>query len=194
MGRFRFCSAACERLSTRRTRRCAACGEPFEAEALVGQARYRKTCSPQCAKQLIRSSLAKTLAGPRPKPRRRSRPCVDCPTLVLAPRKRCEPCLAVWRAEQLRAKHRRRRALKRGGVAEPYTLAEIAARDGHRCQLCRRKVDMTLTGCHPKAPSIDHVIPIDVGGDDTRANVQLAHFGCNSRKGVRGSQQLALVG
>ena len=30
--------------------------------------------------------------------------------------------------------------------------------------------------------------------DDVKANVQLAHFGCNSSKGARGSQQLALVG
>lgn len=82
----------------------------------------------------------------------------------------------------------------RNAPSEPYTLAEIAARDRHRCQLCRRDVDMTMVAPDPKAPSIDHVVPLVAGGDDTRANVQLAHFGCNSSKGARGSQQLALVG
>jgi len=47
---------------------------------------------------------------------------------------------------------------------------------------------------HAKAPTVDHVVPVSEGGDDTRANVQLAHFRCNSVKGPRGSQQLALVG
>jgi len=47
---------------------------------------------------------------------------------------------------------------------------------------------------HPKAPTVDHIVPVSEGGDDTRANVQLAHFVCNSVKGARGSQQLALIG
>ncbi|MFC8277198.1 HNH endonuclease [Streptomyces sp. NPDC057271] len=92
------------------------------------------------------------------------------------------------------AKCRRRRAAKRGGVSEPYTLAEIAERDGRRCKLCGGRVAMTQKVPHPKAPTIDHVVPVSEGGDDTRANVQLAHFVCNSAKGARGSQQLALIG
>ncbi|MFE2041664.1 HNH endonuclease [Streptomyces sp. NPDC059477] len=92
------------------------------------------------------------------------------------------------------AKNRRRRAAKRGGVSEQYTLAAIAARDRFVCRLCRRRVAMKQVVPHPKAPTIDHVIPVCEGGDDTRANVQLACFRCNSVKGPRGSQQLALIG
>lgn len=92
------------------------------------------------------------------------------------------------------AKNRRRRAAKRGGVSEPYTLAQIAERDRHRCQLCGKRVSMDVKAPNPQAPSIDHVMPVSEGGDDTRANVQLAHFGCNSSKGARGCQQLALIG
>ncbi|MDX3353901.1 HNH endonuclease signature motif containing protein [Streptomyces sp. ME01-24h] len=62
------------------------------------------------------------------------------------------------------------------------------------CGLCGGRVAMKQTVPHPKAPTIDHVVPISEGGDDTRANVQLAHFLCNSSKGPRGSQQLALIG
>jgi hypothetical protein len=37
--------------------------------------------------------------------------------------------------------------------------------------------------------------PLSRGGDDTRANVQLAHFLCNARKGAAGGgEQLALIG
>lgn len=91
-------------------------------------------------------------------------------------------------------KNRRRRAAKRGGVSEPYTTAEIAARDRFICRLCGKRVAMKQVVPHPKAPTVDHIVPVSEGGDDTRANVQLAHFVCNSVKGARGSQQLALIG
>ncbi|MFF3128519.1 HNH endonuclease [Streptomyces sp. NPDC057908] len=92
------------------------------------------------------------------------------------------------------AKCRRRRAAKRGGVSEPYTLLQIAERDRGRCGLCGQRVLMAAKVPHSKAPTIDHVVPVSEGGDDTRANVQLAHFRCNSVKGARGAQQLALIG
>ncbi|GGM64177.1 hypothetical protein GCM10012275_38400 [Longimycelium tulufanense] len=73
-------------------------------------------------------------------------------------------------------------------------MAEIVVRDNSRCGLCGRKVRLSYKAPHPLSPTIDHVVPLAAGGDDTRANVQLAHFGCNSRKGTGGSQQLALIG
>jgi 5-methylcytosine-specific restriction endonuclease McrA len=92
-------------------------------------------------------------------------------------------------------KNRRRRALKRGSASERYSLVEIAVRDRHRCKLCGKRVAMKIKVPNLMAPTIDHVIPISHGGDDTKANVQLAHFGCNNRKSNRGGgEQLALVG
>jgi 5-methylcytosine-specific restriction endonuclease McrA len=98
-------------------------------------------------------------------------------------------------AKKRRKQHeRRRRRLLAAAVHEPYTLAEIAARDRYTCGLCRKSVPMTLRVPHPKAPTIDHLVPVSDGGDDTRANVQLAHFICNSRRGAGGVVQLALLG
>lgn len=91
-------------------------------------------------------------------------------------------------------KKRAERARKRNAVREPYTLAEIAERDGYRCKLRGCKVRMDRVVPHPRAPTIDHVVPLSISLDDTRANVQLACFQCNSLKGVRGSQQLAMFG
>ncbi|MEV8548326.1 HNH endonuclease signature motif containing protein [Streptomyces glaucescens] len=82
-------------------------------------------------------------------------------------------------------KNRRRRAAKHGGLSEPYSLAEIAVRDGFRCGLCGDEVPMTVQVPSPLAPTIDHIMPLSKGGDDTRTNVQLAHFRCNSVKGNR---------
>jgi 5-methylcytosine-specific restriction endonuclease McrA len=107
-------------------------------------------------------------------------------------RTKCDPC---------RDSSKRRRKLyerkRKSGTfeSEPYTLTEIAFRDGFRCGLCRKTVDMKLTVPASGAPTIDHLIPIsEVGGHDIKANVQLAHFICNSRRGARGTVQLLLVG
>lgn len=95
--------------------------------------------------------------------------------------------------EAYRRKNRRRRAAD--VTSETYTLAEIAARDRFRCGLCQRKVDMSKASPHPRSPTIDHIVPLSISRDDTRANVQLAHRDCNTRKGVRAmGEQLALIG
>lgn len=90
-----------------------------------------------------------------------------------------------------RRKNARRRLLGRSGR---YKLADIAARDGHRCHLCNRKVDMSLSGDHKQGPTIDHLIPLADGGDDVASNVALAHRSCNCARGSRGTAQLRLVG
>jgi 5-methylcytosine-specific restriction endonuclease McrA len=52
----------------------------------------------------------------------------------------------------------------------------ILRRDGHRCQYCGRG-DLPLT--------LDHVLPLSRGGDDTWENLVCACVGCNNRKGDR---------
>lgn len=163
---------------------CAQCGDTFEAS----RQRY---CSARCAAEAKRASdRARSAARPKVHPPGKCRQCGK----DIARGAKCADCLATSRLERKRRERRRRRVLKRGAAAEPYTLAEIAARDRNVCQLCRRRVAMTKAVPHPKAPTIDHVLPLAAGGDDTRANVQLAHFECNWMKRDGGTQQLALVG
>lgn len=109
-------------------------------------------------------------------------------------RKRCDECLRKRRRDRGRRDKIRRKRIRAGAKREPYTLAYIAERDRNRCGLCRKRVSMTKSVPHPKAPTIDHILPLAAGGDDTRANVQLACFECNWRKRDGGTQQLALVG
>jgi 5-methylcytosine-specific restriction endonuclease McrA len=50
---------------------------------------------------------------------------------------------------------------------------------------------------HPRAPTIDHVVPLSQGGADAPWNVKTAHFMCNSEKGDRtmpDGEQLMLIG
>src|SRR6185503_15219187 len=98
-------------------------------------------------------------------------------------RNKCDECLAASRRRRKQSERRRRRAL-RTVARESYTVAEIAARDRYACGICHRRVAMTQAVPHPKAPTIDHIIPLSEHGPDTKANVRLAHFICNSRRGV----------
>lgn len=118
----------------------------------------------------------------------------SCGVVLAFKRMLCDACREEHQRQAKRQEHRRRRALKRGVSTEPYTIAEIAARDRYRCGFCRKQVAMTKIVPHPKSPVIDHIIPLADGGDDTRANVQLAHFICNSLAGATGIKQAALFG
>jgi 5-methylcytosine-specific restriction endonuclease McrA len=76
--------------------------------------------------------------------------------------------------EWKRAQDAARYAMTRGAVdAERFTLDEIAARDHGICYLCGREA---------QSPTMDHVIPVSLGGPHTRVNVRLACRSCNSRK------------
>lgn len=80
----------------------------------------------------------------------------------------------------------RRRAAQRGGVSVPYGRTDVFARDHWVCQLCGKRVKRRAVVPHPRAPVIDHIVPLaagaEVGGVDAPWNVQCAHFLCNSIK------------
>ena len=100
----------------------------------------------------------------------------------------------VYHAEKWATDHEyrdRRRAAKTryhrllaSAKSEPYTRQEIFARDGWVCGICDEPVDPDLRAPDPKSASIDHVVPLSLGGDDTPANVRLAHLGCNVSRGA----------
>lgn len=102
---------------------------------------------------------------------------------------------ATRRATLRRKTQQRRARLKGDPDAELIDRDDIGDRDGWRCGLCATKVDRTLPYPHPKSASLDHIVPLSVGGKHVLTNVQIAHFGCNMAKGNRGGgEQLLLVG
>ena len=81
--------------------------------------------------------------------------------------------------EGQRRRRRNRRHRKVSG--ERVDLWKIAERDRCKCHLCGYHIDMTLAGTNDEwAPSLDHMVPLCVGGTDTSDNVSLAHRRCNS--------------
>lgn len=114
------------------------------------------------------------------------RPCKLCaePTGGTGTIPYCEICRPIREWQRNYDKTRARRCRMNGGACEPYTIATVAMMSSGICALCDRPVE-NAPAPHPLSPTVDHIIPIARGGDDTLANVQLAHWGCNSRKGAR---------
>lgn len=81
------------------------------------------------------------------------------------------------------AKKHRRRARERAAFVEDVDPAVVYVRDGGVCWLCSRPVPRVVGDA--LSPSLDHVVPLVRGGDHSYANVRLAHFVCNARKGAR---------
>ena len=94
-----------------------------------------------------------------------------------------EHCLKVRREhyranrEKYLAYSAKRKALKRGAEHIPYTRTEIYERDNGMCRLCDKPLDNV-----PNGFSIDHIVPLALGGADTPANLQLTCQPCNRAK------------
>lgn len=148
----------------------------------------------------------------RSKALRDTRSCVRCgatfTTIMTAKRKTCDSrkmcrpvrvchcgttfvartIAQVWCTRQCFQWHadvaRRARGAFRGHEVAANRLV-IAARDGWTCRLCGDPVSRRLKWPHPLSASLDHIIPLSLGGSPEITNVQLAHLRCNIRKGAR---------
>lgn len=93
--------------------------------------------------------------------------------------RRCNPVRRVnaRRAEQ--ARRARKAGVPVGRVASRDAIGE---RDGWRCGICKRAVKPSLRYPNLMAPTLDHIIPLALGGAHSTHNLQIAHSICNSRK------------
>lgn len=109
--------------------------------------------------------------------------CIKCNRLVLSivgsrKRKYCSDKCA-----KKAAKHKR---LYRNGNSysgfNPFTVFE---RDKFICQLCGIKTLKSKRGStHPRAPELDHIIPLSKGGEHSERNTQCCCRRCNGKKGA----------
>lgn len=100
----------------------------------------------------------------------------------------------------------RREKLKENGEIDwGLSLAKLVKRDKNMCHICGKKCDtkdyIEVDGAFiagNQYPSIDHVLPVSMGGTHTWNNVKLAHRQCNSIKSntatyTRADGQMALA-
>lgn len=92
-------------------------------------------------------------------------------------------------------KRARRRARLAGARVGRVDRERVFVRDGYRCHLCGFKTNPSASVPDLRAPTLDHIVPLSLGGEHSMVNVACACFGCNSRKSNVGfGDQLALFG
>lgn len=73
-----------------------------------------------------------------------------------------------------------------GGRAAQRMLDYLLSTRPHICVRCRLPIDVRLRGTrHRMRPSVEHLRPRSLGGQDTEDNLALAHLSCNSARGNR---------
>lgn len=173
-GRSPTCCTACrERYGSKRTAKwiCAVCGVSFIG---VDKA-TTQFCSTKCA----------GAARVRPRPH-----CLACGkrTGNLKTTFCSVQCGNTYRWRDLQRKPRksgtsdRRRCREFGIKYSELDRWEIFERDNWTCGICKTAVDQSLKYPHPLSISLDHIVPLSVGGVHSAENAQCAHLRCNLQK------------
>lgn len=98
-----------------------------------------------------------------------------------------------WQAQRARGRFKRR-VLEESAYVEDVYRWEIMERDNWTCHLCTKKIPKDVEYPHPKYGSLDHLVPVSLGGEHSKRNIAAAHLRCNIIKGNRAAgEQLAIV-
>lgn len=79
--------------------------------------------------------------------------------------------------EEKAEQSRRRRARMRDAIIGPIDTGAIKERDRMVCCICGKRVA-------EKDFSLDHTVPLSLGGPHTQENLRVAHRNCNKRRGA----------
>lgn len=156
-------------------RSCEVCAKRFVART-AGQAR----CSEACARRgRARAAEPNTFAV---------RTCKGCgheyqPTYGRRHAAYCSnKCSHAANARINRQARRARERTARVHRVDPFRVFE---RDGWRCRECNEATPILLRGTYdPRAPELDHIIPLSKGGAHSYRNTQCLCRECNGRKGA----------
>jgi len=174
-----------------RQRVCAICGNPFEGKTSKSQ-----YCSRECElEEERRRSSALDKAKFQPK----HITCKQCGKTFTTQYgdKRSEFCSKKCLKRYIRKgreSNHRKRARKYGCEYKPVKPLTIFERDNWTCRICGRKTPKRLRGTiDNRAPELDHIIPLSLGGGHIEGNLQCACRECNGNKGARLVVQLPLM-
>jgi 5-methylcytosine-specific restriction endonuclease McrA len=158
---------------------CAACGLPF-------QARKPELC-------FCSSECGKYPALPRF--------CPNCRIVIGKSAQRCDVCRKakadlIRQSDRYKAQRKRtkvtRRARTRGVIRATIGLVEVLKRCGRECYICGCVTDPYSTH-NGESATLDHVVPLALGGWHDMVNLRIACRNCNSLKGAKYTGQLMLT-
>ena len=169
---------------------CEVCGHDFMAKTAKA-----RICGKRCgnAKYLGLTVAPFQIMNPRP--------CLACgarfkPTVNWRAKfcsKACREKSPAIRTYRAKARVLRRELVADGDDVDPFYIFE---RDKWTCNCCGAKSSKSLRGKrHPRAPHLDHIMPVSKGGEHTKENLQLLCRTCNlSKNDGSANDQLLLIG
>lgn len=183
--------------------KCEVCGDEFRRK-MIGQRTCGRDCGVFlryglrvedvgwascriCRDVITRRSNCHVLCRYRAQHPLEQKRCLECRELFTpdhGQRKYC--CKAHARAAIARImKERRRKRINDGDVVEMFGWRRLAKRQGLVCHLCDEPCDPNADPCKDDwAPTVDHIMPIAMGGTHTFDNARIAHRYCNSMRGT----------
>lgn len=181
----RFCSAVCYGASRQKAKAtvvsspCMECGAPVLRSGSA-------TCGPAC-------SYARSYRLSREAVKARA------PTRIFQCRTCGEECVALYADKRLkfcgaacsnaamrRIRKPKERARLKAAFVESVDPIKVFERDGWRCHLCGKATPRKLRGsCQPRAPELDHIVPLSLGGDHSYRNTACSCRSCNQIKGAK---------
>jgi 5-methylcytosine-specific restriction endonuclease McrA len=89
----------------------------------------------------------------------------------------------LWKHGCLKNRYSRKRRQK---MAEGDRIDRIDVFEYYEwvCHICENKIDPMHKSPHPESATLDHIIPLALGGTHTWNNVAPAHAACNHSKGL----------
>lgn len=192
-----YCSAACraeDQAIKRMARRapasfvvakckCVECGSRFDRSRLV----------PFCSERCRSLHRGKEAAGER-----QAKICPECGLSFVAPygRGHSRYCSnACSKRTNKRISRTARKARQRSVTVESVNPIRVFDRDGWKCHLCGRTTPRRLRGTFdPRAPELDHVLPLSQGGQHSYLNTACSCRECNLAKSGSLIGQLRLFG
>lgn len=118
-----------------------------------------------------------------------------CPLYGASNTKLCLCCKSERKLQAKANSRLARKMRKRVQTVESVNPIKVFERDGWRCQLCKRKTLKALRGTlDPRAPELDHIMPVSLGGEHSYRNTQCSCRSCNAKKSNRPMGQMLLLG
>lgn len=187
--------------------RCKTCGHVFSRSMIT--LRHKRTTCPACEeakkqqeaeakKKIKEDELAKKKEASRITKIKKAKSiqltmkvCECCGEVFVSSGCRNKYCSEICSKRVMNAinKDRRLKKLRAQIKDRGITLEGLVERDNCRCALCGELCDVNdyyyrgstfIAG--ESYPSIDHIVPLSMGGEHSWNNIQLAHRNCNTRK------------
>lgn len=154
-------------------RNCAECGASYRPK----QRRASIYCSRKCKWVAKNAKVAEELLASK-----QERQCLHCGGVI----PQSASTRVIFCSEQCNSKAhglQRKLRMRAGQDDKPgYLRLTICERDNWICGICGELVDRKLEHPDPMCASLDHVVPVSLGGGSEPSNLRLTHLVCNLRR------------